>query len=81
LICERLLVEKDIGITEAFVEAVLHLFHALQDALEIAIARKDDETGIGSTTIVEGSVIRDVVLLWDRIICWGFVAMTEEARD
>ena len=49
LIREWLLVEEDIGIAEALVKAILHLFNAPCCAIDVAIARKHDDRCICST--------------------------------
>jgi hypothetical protein len=67
LICERLFVEKDIGIMEALVKAVFHLFHTPHDTLDIRVARQHDEGRICSTVQFKRWVLWPVVLTWDRI--------------
>src|SRR6266581_8154568 len=63
LICERLLIEEDVGIAEALVKAVFHLFDALYCALEVAIARKHDDRRVCLTIRHERRIVRPVVLL------------------
>jgi hypothetical protein len=43
VICKRLLVKEDVWVLEILVEPVLHLLHARQYALKVAIACKNDE--------------------------------------
>jgi len=65
VICEWLFVEEDVGVTEALVEAVLHLFDALRDALDVPIAREHDDGRVGSTIQRKRWLDWPVILIWD----------------
>jgi hypothetical protein len=65
VICEWLFVEEDVGVTEALVEAVFHLFDALRDAVDIPIAREHDDGRVGSTIQRKRWLDWPVILIWD----------------
>ena len=66
---ERLFIEEDVGITEALVEAVFHLFDTSRRAVNIAIPCQHHNGRIGSTIRHKRSiVVWPVVLLWDHVL-------------
>lgn len=82
LICEWLFIEEDVGVTEALVEAVFHLFDALRDAVDIPIARQHDDGRVCSAIQRKRWLEWPVILIWDRIlrlVC--ILLITEEAVD
>lgn len=83
LIRKLLLVEEDIGIAEALIEAVFHLFYALHYPREVTVACEYDDRRVGSTVQHKGRIIRPVVLLRDHIwfVRWRFLGSAEQARD
>lgn len=46
LLCKRLFVQEDVGISEFLVESVLHLLHAGYNALQITVSSQHDDGGI-----------------------------------
>ena len=66
LVREWLLVEENVRVTEAFVEAVFHLFNALHHTLNVGIAREHDDRRVGSAIQYESSIVPPVILLRNR---------------
>jgi hypothetical protein len=82
VICEWLFIEEDVGVTEALVETVFHLFDALHDALDIPIARQHDDGRVGSTIQRKRWLDRPVIPIWDCTLRLVRIFMiTEEAVD
>lgn len=66
LVVERLLVQEHVGILELLVEPVLHLLHALRDALEITIPRKHDDRSVRAPVLNRRSIIMPDVFTWSN---------------
>lgn len=66
LFVEGLLVQEHVGILELLVKPVLHLLHALRDALEITIPRKHDDGSIRAPVLNRRSIIVPDVFTWSN---------------
>ena len=71
VVCERFVVEKDVGILKFSVESVFDLLHAVHDIGSVAVAYKHDKSGIGLSFGQLYGFRRFIILFWDAVFIWG----------
>lgn len=64
LFIERFLVQEYVWVLKLLVEPILHLLHALRDALEITIPRKHNDGSVCAPLLNRSSVVMPDVFCW-----------------